>query len=203
MNVAASWRQAALQQDSSHDGSDARAAETQPAVSRASRYRVSFRPVYGPTAMATDGEWMDSTSRHNSASVIGSCQCSAHRPALAPKSGIACWATVSLRDEGRSVRQSDPMTTSHEQFLGQTELIPRKLVRTGRVHHPAVLAEAKRRNKDFSCASPTRSRHSGVDELIWIHAALFAVSDNVLGRTRSPTLTLTCPSKRSSCRPSS
>ena len=85
------------------------------------------------------------------------------------------------------------MTTSHEQFLGHTpQLVPRKLVRTDRVHHPAVLAEAKRRNKDFQLRLADQiTAFAGSMNFIWIHAALFAVWMIFLERSPWPTLTLT------------
>ena len=84
------------------------------------------------------------------------------------------------------------MTTSHDQFRGHTpELIPRKLVRTSKVHHPAVLAEATRRNRDLQLRLADEiTAFAGSMKFVWIHAALFTVWMLFLERSPWPTLTL-------------
>lgn len=41
------------------------------------------------------------------------------------------------------------MTTPADGHLHRPQLIPRKLLRSGQIHHPAVLDEAKRRSQDL------------------------------------------------------
>jgi uncharacterized membrane protein len=69
------------------------------------------------------------------------------------------------------------MTTSPEKFRGHPpQLIPHKLVRTSQVHHPAVLDEARRRNKDLELRLADQiTAFAGSMTFVWIHAAFFAI----------------------------
>ncbi len=84
------------------------------------------------------------------------------------------------------------MTSSHEQFLGHSpELKPRKLLGVSQAHHPAVLAEARRRGTDFQLRLADEiTTFAGSMNFVWIHAALFAVWMLFLERSPWPTLTL-------------
>jgi uncharacterized membrane protein len=71
------------------------------------------------------------------------------------------------------------------------QLIPRHLLRSGQVHHPAVIEEARRRSDDFQLRLADRiTTFAGSMNFVWIHAALFAVWMLVLERSPWPTLTL-------------
>ena len=55
------------------------------------------------------------------------------------------------------------MDTSQEQFRGhKPELVPRRLIRTGLVHHPAVLDEARDETEPSNFDSQTGSPRSPV-----------------------------------------
>lgn len=84
------------------------------------------------------------------------------------------------------------MTTSHEKFRGSPpQLIPRKLVRTSQVHHPAVLDEARHRNEDFQLRLADQiTAFAGSMNFVWIHAAFFAIWMLFLEPNPWPTLTL-------------
>ena len=84
------------------------------------------------------------------------------------------------------------MTTSYEKFRGHPpQLIPRKLVRTNQVHHPAVLDEARRRNEDFQLRLADQiTAFAGTMNFVWIHAAFFALWMLFLEPSPWPTLTL-------------
>ena len=81
------------------------------------------------------------------------------------------------------------MTT---QRTGQRpQLVPRRLLRSGQVHHPAVLDEARRRSADFQLRLADRiTSFAGSMNFVWLHAALFAVWMLLLERSPWPTLTL-------------
>ena len=84
------------------------------------------------------------------------------------------------------------MTTPYRQFRGHSpELVPHKLVRTSQVHHPAVLDEARRRNKDFELRIADQiTAFAGSMKFVWIHVALFTIWMLFLERNPWPTLTL-------------
>ena len=84
------------------------------------------------------------------------------------------------------------MTTSDEQFRGHTpELVPHNLVQANEVHHPAVIHEAVRRNKDLQLRLADRiTAFAGSMNFVWIHAAVFALWMLFLERSPWPTLTL-------------
>jgi uncharacterized membrane protein len=83
------------------------------------------------------------------------------------------------------------MTTQTEGHRHYPQLIPRKLLRGGQVHHPAVLDEAKRRSDDFQLRLADRiTTFAGSMNFVWIHAALFALWMIVFERSPWPTLTL-------------
>ena len=65
------------------------------------------------------------------------------------------------------------MDSSQEHFRGhKPELIPRRLIHTGLVHHPAVRDEAKRRNRVFELRLADQfTAFAGSMNFVWIHAA--------------------------------
>jgi uncharacterized membrane protein len=70
-------------------------------------------------------------------------------------------------------------------------LIPRRLLKSGQTHHPAVVEEAIRRNQSLQLRIADRiTTFAGSMSFVWIHAALFAVWMLVLERSPWPTLTL-------------
>jgi uncharacterized membrane protein len=74
---------------------------------------------------------------------------------------------------------------------GTPNLLPRRLLRAGQVHHPAVLEEAIRRNKSFQLRiADLITGFAGSMSFVFIHAALFAVWMLVLEKSPWPTLTL-------------
>jgi uncharacterized membrane protein len=82
-------------------------------------------------------------------------------------------------------------TTGRESHRHSPQLIPRRLLRSGQVHHPAVLDEAKRRSEDFQLRLADRiTSFAGSMNFVWLHAALFGVSMVFLERSPWPTLTL-------------
>jgi uncharacterized membrane protein len=85
------------------------------------------------------------------------------------------------------------MTTDHGAATARRipQLIPRRLVRGKIAHHPAVLEEAERRNRDFQLRLADRiTTFAGSMNFVWIHAAIFAVWMVVLEKSPWPTLTL-------------
>ena len=82
-------------------------------------------------------------------------------------------------------------TTGRESHRHIPQLIPRRLLRSGQVHHPAVLDEAKRRSEDFQLRLADRiTSFAGSMNFVWLHAALFGVWMVCLERSPWPTLTL-------------
>lgn len=56
------------------------------------------------------------------------------------------------------------------------QLIPHRLLRNSRVHHPAVLDEAKRRSVSIQLRLADRiTAFAGSMNFVWIHVVLFAV----------------------------
>jgi uncharacterized membrane protein len=81
------------------------------------------------------------------------------------------------------------MTT--EQGHRRPQLVPRRLLRSGQVHHPVVLDEAKRRTDNLQLRLADRiTAFAGSMNFVWIHALLFAIWMLVLERNPWPTLTL-------------
>ena len=65
------------------------------------------------------------------------------------------------------------------------QLVPRGLLQTDQLHHPAVLDEAKRRTDDIQLPLADRSTpFPGSMKFVWIHAALFTVWMVFLERAR-------------------
>ena len=83
------------------------------------------------------------------------------------------------------------MTTQAEGHRHTPQLVPRRLLRSGQVHHPAVLEEATRRSDDLQLRLADRiTAFAGSMNFVWIHAVLFAVWMLFLERSPWPTLTL-------------
>ena len=83
------------------------------------------------------------------------------------------------------------MTTKTEGHRHYPQLIPGRLLRSGQIHSPAVLEEAKRRRDDLQLRLADRiTAFAGSMNFVWLHAALFAVWMLVLERSPWPTLTL-------------
>jgi uncharacterized membrane protein len=71
------------------------------------------------------------------------------------------------------------------------QLIPHRLLRNNRVHHPAVLEEAKTRSARIQLRLADHiTAFAGSMNFVWIHAAMFAVWMLLLEKTPWPTLTL-------------
>jgi uncharacterized membrane protein len=80
------------------------------------------------------------------------------------------------------------MTDRHAEFA---RLIPRHILDGDQIHHPAVIAEAKKRNSDFQLRIADRiTTFAGSMSFVWLHAALFAVWMVFLEKSPWPTLTL-------------
>jgi uncharacterized membrane protein len=83
------------------------------------------------------------------------------------------------------------MTSQADAHHHSPQLIPRRLLRSGQVHHPAVLAEARRRSGDLQLRLADRiTAFAGSMNFVWIHAALFGVWMLFLEPSPWPTLTL-------------
>ena len=83
------------------------------------------------------------------------------------------------------------MTTKAPGHRRSPQLVPRRLLRSGQVHHPAVLDEARRRSEDLQLRIADRiTSFAGSMNFVWLHAALFAVWMLLLERSPWPTLTL-------------
>jgi uncharacterized membrane protein len=87
------------------------------------------------------------------------------------------------------------MTMTTDQCFSGTgripQLIPRRLLRRKAAHHPVVLEEAERRNRDFQLRVADRiTAFAGSMNFVWIHAATFAVWMLFLEKSPWPTLTL-------------
>jgi uncharacterized membrane protein len=83
------------------------------------------------------------------------------------------------------------MTTQADVPRHSPQLIPRRLLRSGQVHHPAVLDEARRRSGDLQLRLADRiTAFAGSMNFVWIHAGLFAVWMLLLEKSPWPTLTL-------------
>jgi uncharacterized membrane protein len=80
---------------------------------------------------------------------------------------------------------------AHQGRRGRPQLIPRRLLRSGQIHHPAVLEEAKRRSDNLQLRLADRiTTFAGSMTFVWIHALLFAVWMLLLEPSPWPTLTL-------------
>ena len=83
------------------------------------------------------------------------------------------------------------MTTQADGHRHNPQLVPRRLLRSGQVHHPAVLDEARRRSDDLQLRIADRiTAFAGSMNFVWLHAALFGVWMLFLERSPWPTLTL-------------
>ena len=83
------------------------------------------------------------------------------------------------------------MTTQAEGHRNTPQLIPGRLLRSGQVHHPAVLDEARRRSDKLQLRLADRiTAFAGSMNFVWLHAALFGVWMLFLERNPWPTLTL-------------
>jgi uncharacterized membrane protein len=83
------------------------------------------------------------------------------------------------------------MTTPAEHHPHRPQLIPSRLLRSGQIHHPAVIGEAKIRRDNLQLRLADRiTSFAGSMNFVWIHAALFAVWMLVLEKNPWPTLTL-------------
>lgn len=71
------------------------------------------------------------------------------------------------------------------------QLIPHRLVRDSQLHHPAVLAEAKRRSEKIHLRLADRiTGFAGSMTFVWIHVVLFAVWIALLENYSWPILAL-------------
>ena len=78
------------------------------------------------------------------------------------------------------------MTTSRSQpNRPGPQLIPRRVLRSTQIHHPAVLDEARRRSEDFQLRLADRiTTFAGSMNFVYLHALLFAVWMLVLEKAR-------------------
>jgi uncharacterized membrane protein len=83
------------------------------------------------------------------------------------------------------------MTRSADSHRQIPQLIPRRLLRAGLVHHPAVLEEARRRSGNVQLRLADRiTAFAGSMNFVWLHAALFGVWMLFVEPNPWPTLTL-------------
>ena len=83
------------------------------------------------------------------------------------------------------------MTTQTDDHRHTPQLIPRRLLRSEQLHHPAVLEEARRRSGKLQLRLADRiTAFAGSMNFVWIHAALFGVWMLFLEKSPWPTLTL-------------
>src|SRR6201988_938869 len=83
------------------------------------------------------------------------------------------------------------MTTQAEGHQHTPQLIPGRLLRSGQLHHPAVLDEARRRSEKLQLRLADRiTAFAGSMNFVWLHAALFGVWMLFLEPRPWPTLTL-------------
>ena len=83
------------------------------------------------------------------------------------------------------------MTTPAEKHRHSPQLIPSRLLRSGQLHQPAVLGEAKLRRQHFQLRLADQiTSFAGSMNFVWLHAGLFAVWMLVLEKSPWPTLTL-------------
>jgi uncharacterized membrane protein len=83
------------------------------------------------------------------------------------------------------------MTTQTQSHRHSPQLVPRRLLRSGQIHSPAVLDEARRRSEDVQLRVADRiTAFAGSMNFVWLHAVLFAVWMAFLERSPWPTLTL-------------
>src|SRR6202162_270254 len=83
------------------------------------------------------------------------------------------------------------MTTQTDDHQHTPQLIPRRLLRSGQLHHPAVVEEARRRSEKLQLRLADRiTAFAGSMNFVWIHAALFGVWMLFLEKSPWPTLTL-------------
>jgi uncharacterized membrane protein len=84
------------------------------------------------------------------------------------------------------INKGNKMTTQHK-----PQLVPRRLLRSGQVHHPAVIAEARRRREDFQLRMADQiTAFAGSMNFVWFHAALFGIWMLLFERSPWSTLTL-------------
>jgi uncharacterized membrane protein len=83
------------------------------------------------------------------------------------------------------------MTTQGTGHRRSPQLVPRRLLRSGQAHHPAVVDEARRRSADLQLRLADRiTAFAGSMNFVWLHAALFAVWMVFFEPSPWPTLTL-------------
>jgi uncharacterized membrane protein len=83
------------------------------------------------------------------------------------------------------------MTTQPPDRRQVPQLVPHRLLRSGQIHHPAVLAEARRRREDFQLRLADRiTSFAGSMNFVWLHAAVFIAWMLFLEPSPWPTLTL-------------
>jgi uncharacterized membrane protein len=83
------------------------------------------------------------------------------------------------------------MTTQAESHRHSPQFNVARLLRSGHVHHPALIEVAKGRRSNFQLRLADQiTSFAGSMNFVWIHAALFAVWMLVLEKNPWPTLTL-------------
>jgi uncharacterized membrane protein len=83
------------------------------------------------------------------------------------------------------------MTTHTDGPRHSPQLIPRRLLRSGQLHHPAVVEEARRRSDNLQLRLADRiTTFAGSMNFVWLHAVLFGVWMGFVEPNPWPTLTL-------------
>ena len=83
------------------------------------------------------------------------------------------------------------MTTQADDHRHSPQLIPRLLLRSKQLHHPAVVEEARIRSQKLQLRLADRiTSFAGSMNFVWLHAALFGVWMVFLEPSPWPTLTL-------------
>jgi uncharacterized membrane protein len=89
------------------------------------------------------------------------------------------------------IKKKDQDDDTGRRPSAQPQLVPRRLLRSGQAHHPAVVDEARRRSADLQLRLADRiTAFAGSMNFVWFHAALFAVWMVFLEPSPWPTLTL-------------
>src|SRR5437660_4374195 len=110
--------------------------------------------------------------------------CASARP------GVASVALASART-ATAPKGTAHMTTQADAHHHSPQLIPRRLLRGGQVHHPAVLEEARRRSNNLQLRLADRiTAFAGSMNFVWLHGALFGAWMLFLEDNPWPTLTL-------------
>ena len=108
-------------------------------------------------------------------------------PSRLPADRLRAWPALAVGRERNANNDRSP----HCFCPAQPQLVPRRLLRSNAAHHPVVIEEAERRNRDFQVRLADRiTAFAGSMNFVWFHAAIFAVWMLFLEKSPWPTLTL-------------